>query len=80
MLPELHKKYSKAVGRISVAANSRVADDAIIGKMFTKGDIEYKMIYDTDRADEIRYRSLGPILTLSKDAKVSSGGVYVKNV
>lgn len=62
-----------AAGRISVAANSVIAaDDAIISPMFTNGKIEYKMIFDTDRGDEIRYRSLGMMLHLIQDALTPS--------
>ncbi|GEM_PF-3208013 len=62
-----------AAGRISVAANSVIAaDDAIISSMFTNGKIEYKMIFDTDRGDEIRYRSLGMMLHLIQDALTPS--------
>ena len=61
-----------AVGRITVAANSLIGTEAIIGCMFTKGDIEYKMIYDTDRGDEIQFRSLGMMLHLIQDALTPS--------
>jgi hypothetical protein len=62
-----------AAGRLTVPANSVISkDDGIISKMFAKDKIEYKMIFDTDKSEEIRYRSLGMMLHLIQDALTPS--------
>jgi len=62
-----------AAGRLTVPANSVIAnDEGIISNMFGKEKIEYKMIFDTDSSEEIRYRSLGMMLHLIQDALTPS--------
>lgn len=58
-----------AAGRLTIPANSVIADDeGIISDMFRKDKIKYNMIFDSDRSEEIRYRALGMMLHLIQDS------------